>query len=110
MIRKWLRNFAYILAIPFILQLTNTCTIKLTHSGEDTVTTVTESQKECCCELIDVVIASGLNHGTSSDKMASALQAVRNEVAELGGNAMYIISIDHGDAITIVAEALRCFF
>jgi hypothetical protein len=80
-------------------------------SGGARIRTVTDDQKECCCEFITIVTASeefGLNQGMDAE---SAMNKVRNKIALLGGNAMSIISINSTEWGTIVtAEALKCDF
>jgi hypothetical protein len=92
------------------LLLLSSCAATLSGPGSR-VQTVTDRQRECCCEFIEIVTASqewGVRTGSEAE---SAIYAARNRVAELGGNAMRILDIDSGHwGTTVVAEALKCDF
>ena len=86
------------------------CAASLTRGGSH-VQIVTDRQKECCCEFIDVIAISDLNVPFSDEKMQNVLIHARNRVARLGGNAMRILSVDtNRKEVTVVVEALRCDF
>lgn len=84
------------------------CMAKLTTEGA-AVQSVTDAQRERACEFITIVTGSE-NMGSSTGADAqSAMNKLRNAVAEAGGNAMRILSTDSdNNATTVTAEALRC--
>jgi hypothetical protein len=92
------------------VSLLSSCAAALSGPGSH-VQTVTDWQRECCCEFIEIVTASpewGVRTGQEAE---SAIYAARSCVAELGGNAMRILDIDSGRwGTTVVAEALKCDF
>ena len=107
----FLRKAGFCLILFVIsVSLLSSCAASLSGPGSR-VQTVTDRQRECCCEFIEIVTASqewGVRTGSETE---SAIYEARNRVAELGGNAMRIIDIDSGRwGTTVVAEALKCDF
>ena len=86
------------------------CVAPLTAMGSE-VRPVTDAQKEKGCEFLTIVTASESNGLSTAEDAQSAMNKIRNSVAEAGGNSMHIIST-HTDATatTVTAEALRCDF
>ena len=85
------------------------CMATLTPRGAK-IRVVTEQQKEKC-EFLTVVTAGEMMGSSISGDVESAMRKIRNKVAEAGGNAMRIISVDNSFwGTTVVAEALRCDF
>jgi len=83
-----------------------------TLTGEGSlVRVVTAEQQNSTCEHIGLVTGSeSMGHSTSHD-LQSAINKARNKVAELGGNAMRIISTSSDVyASTVLVEALFCDF
>lgn len=102
--KHYTQLFALILATVFICS----CAASLTQSGAR-VQTVTDQQRQCCCEFITVVATGEHIHPFPDERAQSALNQARNAVAELGGNAMRIIEIDaNREEVTVVVEALKC--
>ena len=88
------------------------CVSDLSKRGSS-VRLVTAHQKEDC-EFIDVVTAHsgfGWNAGHNTEGVINEL---RNEVAQLGGNALYIMDSDtagmFSNQVAGSGEALRCVF
>ena len=81
------------------------CTTNLTHSGEKG-RIITESQRDNC-EFIKIV---SYRADLVPGKPSSLLKGALNEVAKLGGNGLYIITITlhSGDGATVSGEALKC--
>jgi hypothetical protein len=84
------------------------CAAGLSQQGA-TVQPVTATQKEQHCQFLAIVAAEeSMGWGRGGDAKG-AMNKVRNQVAQAGGNAMHIISTTSTDAsTTVVAEALRC--
>ena len=88
----------------------SSCAASLSSAGSK-IQTVTENQRDCCCEFIAVITASEEFGITTGMEARSAMNKARNRVAEVGGNAMRIIDVDSGLwGSTVVAEALKCDF
>lgn len=99
-----------ILTIVAATVLLCSCAARLTQSGAG-VQTVTDSQRDCCCEFITVIATGEHIHPFPDERAQSALNQARNAVADMGGNAMRIIEIDaNREEVTVVVEALKCDF
>ena len=82
----------------------------LTREGS-LVKVITAEQKQSICREIGLVTGSEtMGHSTSHD-LLSAMNKARNKVAELGGNAMRVISTSSDRFVsTVLVEALLCDF
>lgn len=97
-----------LLVIGLLCAVASGCMAKLTPGGA-AVQAVTDAQKERACEFITIVTASESDGWSTADDAESAMNQVRNAIAEAGGNAMRIISTDTDQmATTVTAEALKC--
>lgn len=97
-----------LLGVGLLCLVASGCMTKLTPGGA-AVQSVTDAQRERACEFITIVTASeDMGSSTGADAQ-SAMNKVRNAVAEAGGNAMRILSTDTDQmATTVTAEALKC--
>ncbi|NQT25391.1 hypothetical protein HQ585_08550 [candidate division KSB1 bacterium] len=93
--------------IPISLILIQ-CAATLTDRGSH-VQTVTEEQRDCCCTFITVVATGERFNPSPGERAQSAMNQARNQVANLGGNAMRILDIEASrDEVMVVVEALVC--
>jgi hypothetical protein len=98
-----------------LLVLTACGTTGLSQAGAE-VQTVTKSQRDCCCQVLDRVTATKSGGWTTKSDVESVTNILRNKTARLGGNAMYILeqkaAADEwgGGVSSGVAQALRCDF
>lgn len=73
------------------------------------VQSVTDAQRERACDFLTIVTAAESNGLSTADDAQSAMNKIRNSVAEIGGNAMRILSTTTTqEATTVTAEALNC--
>jgi hypothetical protein len=102
-------------AVLFSLALAACGTTALTRAGSN-VRTVTQDERDCCCESLGQVSGARSSGMSADSNMESVYNMLRNKTAKLGGNAMYIIdrttlgSVYQGLTATGIAEALRCDF
>lgn len=86
------------------------CMASLTPQGA-AVRAVTATQKDRDCQFVTVVTASESMGSSTGGDAQSAMNKVRNKVAEVGGNVMLIVSTNSDMfSSTVVAEALKCTF
>lgn len=86
------------------------CMATLTPQGAQ-VRPVTAAQKDRSCRFIAVVTAEESMGSSTAGDAESAMNKVRNKVADAGGNALLVISVSTTAAsTTVVAEALSCQF
>lgn len=87
----------------------------LTPKG-GTIRVVSEKDRDDACRIIDVVIGAHDFGSDVADDLRSAMNEAKNLVAEKGGNAMRILSVQSvstwigfsSGASTVTAEALKC--
>ena len=100
----------YILTILII----TSCATKITPQGKK-IQIATDSQKEKYCKMIDIISVSNGNGLGAEDDQTNAMNEVRNKAAQMGGNAIRIISSNYiaNNDVTraiIQAEVLNCNF
>lgn len=81
----------------------------LLEPGAEKVQVVTASQKERSCQFLGIISTEqriGLN------KPKNAMNKALNEVAQKGGNGIFIVStnLDWAEGAAVTAEALQCKF
>jgi type IV pilus biogenesis protein CpaD/CtpE len=101
------------LSILTILLITS-CATKITPQGKK-IQIATDSQKEKYCKMIDIISVSNGNGWGAEDNQTNAMNEVRNKAAQMGGNAIRIISSNYvakenSSRAIIQAEALKCNF
>jgi len=94
--------------------LMSACSTAITAKG-NFIRPVNSAEKEkYSCSFLGMVTASHGMGWSNGDNQESALNEARNKVADLGGNAMTILSSDGGTAfvpaVTFNVEALKCNF
>lgn len=113
----------FLVLLSFCIFLFGGCSVAVTKKGQK-VRVISASQKEHC-EYIDIVSeSSGSGWDAAGDKH-NAMAYMRNKAAELGGNAIHILSnstISSGSAYVgsgiraedseavIQAEVFKCLF
>lgn len=109
--------------IFLISLLALSCTHHVSEQGRQ-VRIVTAAQKEKYCEYLDIVTVSSNSGWDSAHNRSNTINQVRNDVARLGGNGMYIITnandnegyvmsggiMAAASTAVIQAEALSCNF
>jgi len=85
------------------------CSTSLTTAGAN-IKLLSENQKSSC-QSVGVVTGSSNAGATPGHNAENAMNEVRNEAAELGGNALEIIGTTaSGSAQTVIGEAFICEF
>ena len=86
------------------------CYVKPITAEGEAIRVVTKDQKECCCDFVDVISVS---ESVGMKQVESAMNKIRNKVAEKGGNAMFMLDVSGpsiGVGAHITTEALKCDF
>ena len=96
-----------LLPIPFVLVLLSACETRLSPAGSQVRDM--SGQDISKCKFIRVVEASEMWGNSTAGDRRSALNKLRNEVVEAGGNAFAIDNFDTNALQSVVqAEALVC--
>lgn len=77
--------------------------------GAERVQIVTASQKERSCHSLGIV---GTEQRLGPNKPSNAMKKAINQVAQMGGNGIFVVSnsLDWAEGASVTAEALKCSF
>jgi len=94
--------------------IVSSCATKISSTGKQ-IQIATDTQKEKYCKMIDIISVSNGTGLLATDDQQNAMNETRNKAAQLGGNAIRIISSNYfatndSSGAIIQAEVLKCNF